>query len=126
MIIQNNTLEQLIEIIDKIKSKAFSVQTQYKFLKIYTSIQPEIQIFNLQKEELAKRYAEKDENGNIIFSEDGGLKIKSELIVECAKKLEELNNLQITIPDIYFTLSELEDLGLTLEELIYLEPFIKD
>ena len=93
MIIQNNTLEQLIEIIDKIKSKAFSVQTQYKFLKIYTSIQPEIQIFNLQKEELAKRYAEKDENGNIIFSEDGGLKIKSELIVECAKKLEELNNL---------------------------------
>jgi len=37
----------------------------------------------------------------------------------------EMNNRQITLPDIYFSLDELEPLGLTLGELELLEPFIK-
>lgn len=126
MIIKGEFLEPLAEIINKVKLKTFSIQTQYKFLKIFNAIQPEIQIINLQKEELAKKYAEKDENGQMLFSEDGGIKIKPDLLLECAKKLEELNEIKITLVDIYFSISELEDLGLTLEDLMYLEPFIKD
>ena len=126
MIINAEALDSIIAVIEKMKTKSFSIQTQYKFLKIYNTLVPEIQIINLQKEELAKKYAERDDDGNIIFSEDGGLKIKDNLIFECAKKLEELNSLQITIPDLYFSLSELEDLNLTLEELMYLDPFIKN
>ena len=37
----------------------------------------------------------------------------------------ELNGLEIQIPDIYFSLDELEPIGLTLGQLELLEPFIK-
>jgi hypothetical protein len=44
---------------------------------------------------------------------------------ECLEKVLEINSLEVSFPDIYFSLSELEPLGLTLQELMYLEPFIK-
>ena len=42
-----------------------------------------------------------------------------------ANKIEEINSIQVQFPDIYFSLEELEPLGLTLGELELLEPFIK-
>ena len=40
--------------------------------------------------------------------------------------IDKMNNLEIQIPDIYFTLDELESLNLTLNELLILEKFIKN
>ena len=63
--------------------------------------------------------------GMFIMLDDGGVKIKEEYLEECSKKINELNSRQITIPDITFSLDELEPLELTLEELFILEPLIK-
>jgi hypothetical protein len=45
---------------------------------------------------------------------------------EVEKAVTEIQEIEIQIPDIYFSLDELEDLGLTLYELDVLEPFIKE
>lgn len=126
MILKSDNLHALKQLITKIKMLNFSIQTQYKFLKISKVVDEELEIYNEQKESLIQSYAEFDENGQIIVSQQGGVKIKEEYLQECISKVNEINALQITFPDIYFSLDELEPLNLTLGELELLEPFIKD
>lgn len=126
MVYNSGNLYALKALLDKIKKLHFSVQTQYKFLKIARVTQGEIDIFEQQKQSLVESYAEFDKDGKLIISDNGGIKIKEECLQECIDKINEINALQVTFPDIYFSLGELEPLGLTLEELELLEPFIKD
>lgn len=125
MLYKGENLQSLAEIIDKIKSKNFSIETQYKFLKINQAVIAELEIFAQQKDYLIQTYGEIDEQGKVIMLEDGRIKIKNECLEECAAKIREINDMQVTIPDLYFSLDELEPLGLTLGELMLLEPFIK-
>lgn len=124
MIYRNENLPLLNQLLDKIKTKNFSIQTQYKFLKILRVVNEELVIYEEQRNSLIESYAE-FENGHPIMDDHGGVKIKQECLDECVKKIGEINAIQITLPDIYFSLDELEPLGLTLGELELLEPFIK-
>ena len=126
MIYKNYLVPQLFELLNKLKSQTFSIQTQYKFIKINKVIQTELEIRQEQEHELILNYAERDENGTPIALPNGGIKIKKELYQQCLDKVNELNTITITLPDIYFSLEELEKLELTLGELELLEPFIKD
>lgn len=125
MICSTERLKELSKIIDKIKEKTFDINTQYKFIKISKVIREEEELINEQQFLLLKQYAEKNEDGQFIVNKDGGFKIKEECVEECGLKIMEINNRQITLPDIYFSLDELEPLGLTFGELELLEPFIK-
>lgn len=125
MICSTERLKELSKIIGKIKEKTFDINTQYKFIKISKVIREEEELINEQQFLLLKQYAEKNEDGQFIVNKDGGFKIKEEYVEECGLKIIEINNRQITLPDIYFSLDELEPLGLTLGELELLEPFIK-
>lgn len=125
MICSTERLKELSKIIDKIKEKTFDINTQYKFIKISKVIREEEELINEQQFLLLKQYAEKNEDGQFIVNKDGGFKIKEECVEECGLKIMEMNNRQITLPDIYFSLDELGPLGLTLGELELLEPFIK-
>lgn len=124
MIYKNEQLPSLNQLLAKIKSMNFSIQTQYKFLKILKAVNEELIIYDEQRNSLIESYAEFD-NGRPIINENGGVKIKEECLEDCMKKIDEINKMQITLPDIYFSLDELEPLGLTLGELELLEPFIK-
>ena len=126
MIYSNGRLYMLNALIEKVKGLNFSIQTQYKFFKINKVVQNELDIYEQQRADLVKKYAEYDENGKLIVSEDGGVKIKKECIDECVEKINELNVIQCQFPDIYFSLDELEPLNLTMTELEVLEPFIKE
>lgn len=125
MIYKSENLIYLQNIIDKIKTKTFSIETQYKFLKISKIIKSEIAILEEQKHLLVEQYGEKDDDQNYI-TKNGAIKIRDDSINECARKVRELNEMEISFPDIYFSLNELDSIGLTLEDLMYLDPFIKN
>lgn len=125
MIYSTAKLKDLSIIIDKIKEKTFDINTQYKFIKISKAIKEEEDYVNEQQFLLLKQYAERDDAGKFIATEDGGFKIRKECIQECGLKIIEMNNRQFTLPDIYFSLEELGPLELTFGELELLEPFIK-
>lgn len=125
MIYKSKDLFSLKQIIDKIKTKSFSVETQYKFLKLYKIVCNELAIFDEQKALLLENYGERDSEGNFVV-EMNGVKISDDKVEECRAKVEELNNMEITFQDFYFSLDELSELQLSLEDMMYLEPFIKD
>lgn len=125
MITTTTKIIALSAIIEKLKEKSFDINTQYKFIKISAAIKTEVSFIEEQQTLLLKQYAEKDELGKYVTNADGGFKIRDDAIQECGLKLIEINTRQVTLPDIYFSLDELEPLGLTLGDLELLEPFIK-
>lgn len=108
-----------------LKDKKFNLQTQYKILKLVKAIEEEEEIMNQSVLKIANEYAEKDEIGNIIQNEDGGIKIDQNRKNDLALALNNLNSAELQLPDIYFSLEEFEGLDLTLEELDAFMAFIK-
>lgn len=125
MIYSTAEIKDLSTLISEIKEKVFDINTQYKFLKIAKAIKEEEEFVHEQELLLLKQYGEKDENGKLITSPDGGVRIQKEFLNECGAKVMEIHNRQIQLPDIYFSLDELEPLGLTFGQLVLLDPFIK-
>ena len=116
----------LKDLIVSIRDKSFSIKTQYKFLKLAKSLDSELMIINEQKQRLIEKYVQTDKNGEYIVNEDGGLVIKDNLVQEFQQKLSELDEMEIELPDLTFTLEELEYLKLSLQEIFYLEKFIEN
>ena len=124
MLINRQNLKSLEETINNFYQKEFNIQTQYKLLQVLKAVKEEQKILNDQIASLMEQFGERDSNGDLIFI-DNGFKLIPEKAKECEKKYLELLEMKIQIPDIYFTLDELENLHLTLEQLSYFEPFIK-
>lgn len=124
MLIRRSILTNLVETINELKYKNFNIQTQYKMLKIGRAAQEEI----LLQQELifnnCKEYYEQDENGNYIINDQGGYKIKKEYIQKCTQMVYQISNEKVQMPDIYFTLDELEDI-VTMAQLDCFLDFIK-
>ncbi len=125
MLVKRIYLNPLFNLTSKLLSQQFSIQTQYKFLKLRKILDEELQIYVQQAQELTK-YFEVDENNNFIQTESGEFKIKPENFEEFNSKVREIDQMEIQIQDIYFSLDELENLGLTLADLEVLSPFIKE
>lgn len=123
MLIKRNKIMPLYSLFEKKGKINFSIETQYKIIKIKKIISEELEIYIQQIQSLSD-YFEKDEIGEIVRISNGA-KIKPEYIEECTKKIHEIDNSEIQLPDTYFSLDELEPLNLTLDELELLEPFIK-
>jgi len=62
MLIKRSILDSLSQIITNLSSKQFSIQTQYKFLKLNRALAEELEIYHEQRAGL-QRFFELDENG---------------------------------------------------------------
>ena len=125
MLIKRNKIDKIIEVIDKLRDKNFNISTQYKFIKIAKALENEQDILQEQIDSLIIEYGERDENEHLIQDESKGIKIKQEYLVECSQKIHDIYELDIQMPDIYFSFDELNSLNLTLRDLELLESFIK-
>lgn len=124
MIVPRNNLPILANIFQRISNAKFNIDTQYKLLKLKKAIAEEEEIYEQQLEQL-KEYCLRDENGNLVRNDEGGYAIDTSRASECEELVKQINAIQIQIPDIYFSLNELEQLDLTFNELEALDRFIK-
>ena len=110
----------------KIANKKMSIKTTYKFTRFFKEIEEQIEFFNNTIQNLIKEYGQKDENDNFVLTEDkNGVKIQEDKYDECMNKIDELNNLEINLNYIpSFSIDELENSELSMEELSLLMPFI--
>lgn len=105
--------------------KSFNIQTQYKILKLTKAIVEERAIVDQMLNQIIEDYCVRDENNQPVFTKNGGYKFRDEDLLEIEKKLNEINNTEIQLPDIYFSLDELDGLDLTVNELNCFMSFIK-
>ena len=98
----------------------------YKLNKIKKAVEKEGEFYTEKFQEIVDTYAKKDDNGNLVYSEDGNqIMIKDGMVDECNQVLTDLQELEVEIENYGLSLADLgEDAECTPEELEALMPFL--
>ena len=126
----NVTMEQLIAFRsngDFFINTTLPLKGAYKLNKIKKAVEKENEFYIEKFQEIVNKYAKKDENDNLVYSDDGNqIMIKDGMIEECNKALEDLQQLEIQIENYGLTLDDLGDnVECTPDELEALMPFME-
>lgn len=102
------------------------LKVAYKLNKLKTAIANESEFYSNKFQEIVDKYAKKDENGEVIFSDDGSqIMIMDDKIDECNKELEDLQELKVEVDNQNLTIDDFgEDVECTPEDLEVLMPFL--
>lgn len=114
------------EAIKNLKSKNLPIKTTYRLLKLAEFVATESDNYRNLFRQILDEYAEKNEDGSFVFSEDGtNVILKKDHIKEANEKVSELNQLEVNVP-YTFDLREFENLEISLEDLAPLMDIIVD
>lgn len=114
------------EAIKNLKSKNLPIKTAYRLLKLAEFVATESDNYRNLFRQILDEYAEKNEDGSFVFSEDGtNVILKKDHIKETNEKVSELNQLEVDVP-YTFDLREFENLEISLEDLAPLMDIIVD
>lgn len=120
-------VNEFLKVCDELANKPINIKTAYKLAKLKKALQSEAEFYTSRLQSIVQRYAEVDESGNFVFTDNGnGIKVKSDMIDQCQKEILELESLEITKPDIKFSLDEFDGFSLTLAQTESLLDFIED
>lgn len=126
--IKNKYLELMInnkETLENIKNKSFPMKIGYWINKGISSAFREIEFYLSEKIKIINKYAEKDENNNLIKSDGDMVRIKD--MNSFNKEMIELMNIEIELTNAQKIDIDLNDPNLpslSLEEQAIIEPFI--
>jgi hypothetical protein len=103
------------------------LKAAYKLNKIRKAVEKEGEFYSEKFQEILNDYAKKDENGELIFNEDGDqIMIKDDMIDECNKALTDLQNLEVQIENYGLSIDDFgENLECTPDQLAALMPFME-
>lgn len=103
------------------------LKAAYKLNKIRKAVEKEGEFYSEKFQEILNDYAKKDENGELVFSENGDqIMIKDDMIDECNKALADLQELEVQIENYGLSIEDFgEDLECTPDQLAALMPFME-
>lgn len=125
----NVTMDQIIAFRNNgefFTNKALPLKVAYKLNKLKKAIEENGEFYSTKFQEIVDTYAKKDENGEIVFSEDGNqIMIQDGKIEECNEALENLQNLTVEVDNLNLSIDDFgENLECTPDELEALMPFL--
>lgn len=112
------------QILNKLKQNYFNGKVAFVLARIIREIQKENEIFELTRMEIINRYADKDEEGNLLQTENGGVHIAEDQLPKCNSELSDMLSTTIELNIEPIKEEWLANAELTLEEAIALEPFV--
>lgn len=120
------TLMNAAKVFNQVAQMKISSKLAYKIMKLCKSVATEEEFYNNKRNEIINEYAVKDENGQIVVSDDGMISIMQDKIDEANAALHDLNNIEVEAPSIRFTLAELDELKLSVADMFALDAFIEE
>ena len=108
-----------------VKSQKLPIKTAYKLAQLSRSIETELSFYQEKLNSIIKEYAQLDDNGNPLQTEDGrGIRLRPGTEPICFSAMQELHEIDVALPDIFFNLNEFDNVELTVEEMGALLPFL--
>ena len=99
---------------EAVRDKKLIIKTAYRLTKLAKAIDSELDFYREKLQTIINQYAQLDENGKPIPTEDGtGVKLRPETEAECYEAIYELQDLEVELPDIKFTFDEFDGIQLT-------------
>ena len=118
-------IEKLYTTLKQLNEREMPIKISYKFSKIFSQISTDFEFYSKKIQGILSKYGEKDEKGNFVIK-DGMVPFQKDYADLAMKELDELNSIDITLPDYQFSLEELEPLSLTPAQVSSLTNFIKE
>ena len=124
------TMDQIIDFRnngDFFDGTSLPLKAAYKLNKIRKAVEKEGEFYSEKFQEILNDYAKKDENGELVFSENGDqIMIKDDMIDECNKALADLQELEVQIENYGLSIEDFgDDLECTPDQLAALMPFME-
>ena len=125
----NVTMDQIIAFRnsgDIFANASLPLKVAYKLNKLKKAVEAEGEFYVNKFQEIVDEYAKKDENGQVVFSEDGNqIMIQDGKIAECNQALSDLQELTVEIDNCNLTIDDFgDDIECTPDELDALMPFL--
>lgn len=118
---------QINRLYPKFNSRSLPIKVTYKLSKLFSALSKEEEFYSSEFKKLLEEYAMYDEEGRLMLSEDKeNILLRQDELKEAQKKFMELENLEVEIPDIEFSLDDLDGIELSIEECLLLTPFINE
>lgn len=109
------------------KDQKIPLKTAYKLAQLSRAIEGEVSFYQEKLRAIIKEYGELDEEGNPITTDDGtGIKLRQGAEESCYSAMEELQEIEVALPDVKITADELEKMELTIIEMNYIMPFLSE
>ena len=126
----NVTMDQVIAFRnngDFFAGTSLPLKGAYKLNKIKKAVEVEGEYYVEKFQEIVDKYAKKDDDGNLVYNDDGTqILIKEGMNDECNQALEDLQNLEVQIENYGLSLDDLGDgVECTPDELEALMPFME-
>lgn len=111
----------------KVKTQKLPFKTSYRLTMIAQEAEKHINYYQEQFRDLLNEYGKKDEDGNLIPTEDGqGIRLIEDKMAEAYEKINELRTLDVELPSHTFSVDDFDGIELSPEEMVAIMPFIKD
>lgn len=118
------------QVYNEISMLKLPIKVAYGLQKIFNQLKDDNEFFDSRVREIIQNYAEKDENGNAILTENGaGIAVSADKRADCNKEIEELYRTEIIAPATNLTIEDLEKvegLELTIPQLEILGKFLAE
>lgn len=126
MTITINDVIALKEIYPNFEGKFLPIKASYKMAKIFKEINENYNFYTDKLNEIISEYAQRDEDGNVVQTDGGtGIKIQKDKIEECNKKLNELSELEVYVPDVDLSIDDFGDISLPIEDMLVLSKVLE-
>lgn len=127
MTLQMNQILSFSQFHNTIQSAKLPIKTTYKLSRLAAAIEVESDFYREKFREILDTYCQKDEEGRIVSTEDGaGYKVIEEKLAECNNAINELQTIEVELPNITFDISEFDGVELSIRELEGIMPFITE
>lgn len=107
------------------QTESISAPLAYKIMKLMKNTQNDCDFYQEKFNAILTEYGEKDNNGQLI-QENNGIKIQDGKMEECTSKVNELNNTEIELPKIKFTLEELRPYNFSVIDMAKIDELIQE
>ena len=121
------TVEQVLKanpILGKLINRPYAGRMAFYMARLAREITKEVEAFDKVRLEVVQKYADKDESGNLIFTTEDTVHISEENLVSCNNELNEILKSEIEFMAEPICEEWFENVELTIEEALVLEPFV--
>ena len=120
------TLINAAKIFNQVAQEKIASKLAYKIMKLCKSAAADEEFYDNKRREIIETYAVRDDNDQVAISQDGMITIVPGKIDEANAAIAELNNIEVDMPSVRFTLAELEELKLSVADMFVLDAFIEE
>lgn len=119
-------LAKSVKIFESLSQGKVNVKLAYKLMKVLKETKNDIDFYQEKSKEIIEKYAQRDDKNEIVITPDQtGVMLQEDKIDEFNKEYTELNETEITLPEIKFEIDEFEDVKLSAVDLMAIDEFLK-